>query len=470
MATLMKIKYANQADHRPSVMRAVLSYCLNPEKTKHEQAWMVCGVNCNVDYAYQEFLTNKTVWGKTDGLCFRHYVQSFHPNENITPHEMMKIGIEFATRAWPGYSVVIATHLDRDHMHNHFIIDTVHPDTGKKLHEDRNNIARLRKINDEICSAHGLSVLTPSDKGTTQSIGTREYRSGSKSESWKFRLRSAIKQAMQRSGSREEFVAVMKKLGYGVRWEDTRKNITYTCYREPKYKNGIYRKCRDIRLAHEKYTKESMEHEFEIRTEILARGNDRHAQRRTDRRHADGEDQRRGMGTPGVDFEQHASVHAEDDPNAKESAKRKRMGEKDLREGSDHAVEQSGNTDKGHNKEHRTRDGNTGWETERATYFSSHAMGKQAKASMVDAGRVRGSSLATGLALGGIGTLAALTQDDDEKNEDPFEEIAALLKLAELGVTIAKSHRKNDSITVEPMEEEFDDPTEDPFDDPMQIL
>ena len=151
MATLTKIKYTNQADHLPSRMKAVINYCLNPEKTKPEEnAHAVSGQNCTPKFSYREFMANKAVWNKEKGLCFRHYVQSFHPDEKITPDQANEIGLEFAKRAWPGYGVLVATHSDRDHIHNHFVIDTVHTETGKKLHENRQNIERLRKINDEV--------------------------------------------------------------------------------------------------------------------------------------------------------------------------------------------------------------------------------------------------------------------------------------------------------------------------------
>ena len=247
MATLTKIKYANQTDHLPSRMKAVINYCLNPEKTNtDENAHAVGGQNCTPKFAYQEFMTNNAVWNKEKGLCFRHYVQSFHPDEKIMPVQANEIGLEFAKRAWPGYGVLVATHSDRDHIHNHFVIDTVHTETGKKLHENRQNIEGLREINDEVCAKHQLSVLTPYENGQTKSISTREYRSGSKRESWKFRLRAAIKYSMERCATQEEFILRMKNMGYGVRWERGRKNITYTCFKEPKYKNGAYRKCNDI--------------------------------------------------------------------------------------------------------------------------------------------------------------------------------------------------------------------------------
>ena len=256
-------------------MGAVIDYCLQPHKTEiDEKVHAVSGQNCTPEFAYRQFMATKASWNKTDGVCFGHYVQSFHPSEQVTSEEANRIGMEFARRAWEGYEVVVATHMDREHIHNHFVINTVHPETGLKLHENRNNIENLRRISDEICSAHSLSVLTPYKRAKTKSISSREYRAGSKGDSWKFRLRAAINASMSASGSREEFVAQMYRLGYAVRWEDGRKNITYTCLKEAKYKNGAYRKCNDDKLSDEKYLKERMELEFEYRKEILSGRND----------------------------------------------------------------------------------------------------------------------------------------------------------------------------------------------------
>lgn len=271
----MKIQYKDGKNRLPSVMGAVIDYCLQPHKTEvEEKVHAVSGQNCTPEFSYRQFMATKASWNKTDGVCFGHYVQSFHPSEQVTPEEANRIGMEFAQRAWEGYEVVIATHIDREHIHNHLVINTVHSDTGLKLHENRSNIENLRRISDEICAAHGLSVLTPYKRSKTKSISSREYRAGSKGDSWKFRLRAAINASMSASGSREEFTAQMYRLGYAVRWEDGRKNITYTCLKEAKYKSGAYRKCNDDKLSDEKYLKERMELEFEYRKEILAGRND----------------------------------------------------------------------------------------------------------------------------------------------------------------------------------------------------
>ena len=252
-------------------MGKVIAYCLQPNKTKlREEVYSVTGQNCVPSIACEQFLSTKASWGKTDGLCFRHYVQSFSPDEKISPMQANEIAKEFAEKAWQGYEVLIATHIDRAHIHSHMIVNTVHPETGKKLHESPDNIKKLRDLSDGICRSHGLSVLPPYQKPKVQGVGNGEYRKAIQGDSWKFRLCGAIRLAMERSLSRDDFIRNMQAQGYGVLWEDGRKFITYTCFCEKQFRDGSYRKCRDNKLHDEKYLKENMEYEFTIRQQMLA--------------------------------------------------------------------------------------------------------------------------------------------------------------------------------------------------------
>ena len=269
MPILKLIRYKSGTDFRPSVMRNVIGYCLQPSKTKiREEIFSVTGQNCVPAIAYNQFMATKASWGKTDGLLFRHYVQSFSPDENITPLQANEIAGEFAAKAWTGYEVLIATHVDRAHIHSHMIVNTVHPDTGKKLHESPDNLKKLRAISDEICRSHGIATLPTYRKNKVQGIGNGEYRKEHQGESWKCRLCGAVTLGMARSLSREDFIEAMRLQGYGVRWEDGRKQITYTCYRDGKCKDGSYRKCRDNKLHDEKFLKENMEYEFIVRQNL----------------------------------------------------------------------------------------------------------------------------------------------------------------------------------------------------------
>ncbi|WP_236757259.1 relaxase/mobilization nuclease domain-containing protein [Acutalibacter muris] len=191
-------------------------------------------------------MTTKQAYRKTSGINFYHYVQSFSPDENITPQEVHAVAREFAERAWPGHEILVATHCDADHLHSHFVINSVGFQNGKKLRQNPNTLIELRAINDEICAAHGLSVLPPYEKSGTK-MSTREYRAALKGESWKFKLMADICAAMNRSGSKQDFIFEMERCGYQVRWTDERKYITFTCPNKMK--------CRDLKLHDNKYLK-----------------------------------------------------------------------------------------------------------------------------------------------------------------------------------------------------------------------
>lgn len=109
------------------------------------------GVNCVADIAYQCFMAAKNLYGKANGTFFYQYVQSFSPQERITPTEAHGIALELAKKFFPGCEVLVATHLDTEHLHSHFIINSVQPDTGRKLHFTPRTLERMRVLSDQIC-------------------------------------------------------------------------------------------------------------------------------------------------------------------------------------------------------------------------------------------------------------------------------------------------------------------------------
>ena len=259
MATVTFIKYAKQS---AGALGGVAAYIAQANKTMQENGrQLVSGQNCTPPFAVREFLTTRAMHRKESPVWFYHYVQSFAPSEPVTgelAHELAKM---FAARAWPESEVLIATHIDREHIHSHFIVNSVCFGNGKMLRQGPGTLARLRPISDELCAAHGLSVL-PRQEAKTQGLGAREYRSATKGESWKFRLMNTIDACMKYAADRDAFVSLMASEGYAVRWEGTRKYITYTT------SDGM--RCRDNKLHEEKYCKEAMEHEFRIRAEIVS--------------------------------------------------------------------------------------------------------------------------------------------------------------------------------------------------------
>ena len=253
--------------HTVAGIGIVLNYAMRGEKTqdRSEVVHHVSGINCNPIFAKDEFLATKDLYKKRDGVMFYHYIQSFAEDDNLTPEEAHQIGLEFAEKAWPGFEVVVATHTDTHCIHNHFVLNSVNAETGYKYRTNQTHLNELRNISDEFCLAHGLSIIEPSEDKKTSGLGNREYQSAKKGESWKFRLRSTIRSAMEKCGTKEAFINYMKKAGYEVRWNDQYKNIKYTCTKEKKFKNGKYPEVNDDKLSDEKYLKENMEYEFELR-------------------------------------------------------------------------------------------------------------------------------------------------------------------------------------------------------------
>ena len=255
MATVIFIKESRQ---NPSAMRAVINYCQQEYKTfdSRSKRQLVSGINCDGANSFREFMATKKIYGKADGIFFYQYAQSFSPTEKLAPEQAHEISTEFAEKAWPGQEVLVATHCDASHIHTHFVINSVSFESGKKLRQSPSTLRQLRALSDEICLAHGLSVLTPYENGGRR-ISNREYRARMRGNSWKQKLAEDIDKSMEYSGSRDEFVRAMSILGYRMTWTDERKYLTFHC------PNG--RSCRDKSLPDEKYLKKNIENELNFR-------------------------------------------------------------------------------------------------------------------------------------------------------------------------------------------------------------
>ena len=252
MATVMYIP-----EHRQNrfAMRAVINYCMQEYKTfdKQTKRNLIGGVNCDGANSFREFMATKKIYGKDNGFFFYHYAQSFSPKEKITPEQAHEIALEFAEKAWSGHEVLVTTHCDREHIHSHFVINSVGFESGMKLRQSPSTLKHLRKLSDEICVSHGLSVLQPY-QGGRNSMSSREYRARLRGNSWKEKLAKDIDTAMSYSGSKDEFIRNMSILGYHMTWTDERKYLTFHC---PNGKN-----CRDIKLHDDKYLKDNIEREL----------------------------------------------------------------------------------------------------------------------------------------------------------------------------------------------------------------
>jgi hypothetical protein len=251
------VTYIREKTQTKTAMGKVMNYCKRKDKTLMERDGrkfqLISGKDCCGDTAIQEFMSTKARYGKANGAFFYQYVQSFSPDENITPETAHEIGLKLA-EYFKGHEALVATHTDAKHLHTHLVINSVNFENGKKLQMARGSIHKLREFSDGICRDYNLSIVPPKEK-TSKSMKTREYRAALNRDSWKLALMATIDAAMKQSRTKAEFIEKMRKQGYGVNWQDSRKYITYETPDD--------KKCRDNKLHDEKYLKENMEAYYE---------------------------------------------------------------------------------------------------------------------------------------------------------------------------------------------------------------
>ena len=242
-------------------LHGAITYCCRPTKVAYQGRALISGVNCVPQAALLEFMNTKRQYRSVDGRMYYHMVQSFRPDDPVTPEVAHEIALKLAEHI-PGYEILVATHTDREHIHSHFVINSVSYETGLKYHSNEESLMELRRASDELCMQYGLSVVKPKKQKQKKerTMSDREYRAYAKGKSWKMDLEITVDECMAQARSREHFIRLMEYNGYEVKWTDTRKNITYTT------PDG--HKCCDDKMNGLKYLKEMMEYEFRIRQEI----------------------------------------------------------------------------------------------------------------------------------------------------------------------------------------------------------
>ena len=260
MAIVHFVNYKKGTQSR-AAMRGVMLYVMQEKKTAWEVGPLVSGINCQPQSVYDDFINTKLLYHKDGGVMFYHMVQSFPKGAAVDPrqaHEAARRLVEY----FDGCEVLVCTHVDREHIHSHCVINSVNFETGKKLHMAKEQLQELMRRNDMICQKMGLPVFEPTAQQARGMSGA-EYHTALKGQSWKLRLMNTIDECMKYAADKDAFVSLMASEGYAVRWESARKYITYTT------PDGL--KCRDNKLHEEKYCKEAMEREFRIRAELIKR-------------------------------------------------------------------------------------------------------------------------------------------------------------------------------------------------------
>ena len=147
-------------------MNNIFSYAMNAEKT--DGGTLVSAINCMPETAFNEFQYVKKKYGKEDGRQYYHIVQSFSPDDKIFPETAHEIGLKFA-EYFEGFQIVVATHTDKNHIHNHLIMNSVNCENGRKFHQTKDELIRVKEFSNQICREYGLSITEAKSKFSSTS-------------------------------------------------------------------------------------------------------------------------------------------------------------------------------------------------------------------------------------------------------------------------------------------------------------
>lgn len=195
-----------------------LAYITNPAKISEVSRLNCSGSNSNT---LDQFRLLRLAFNQNKGIIAHHFIQSFAPNDNVTPETVHRFGVEYAKLCFPNYQVVVSTHVDKEHLHNHIIVNSCNMITGRKYYDNKETMKNNRAISDKLCRKHGVSVIT--SKSEFKPIDQTTMQLALKHKSWKIQLLSDLDEAKESCKSKSEFISFLKNKNYEVRYE---KHIT----------------------------------------------------------------------------------------------------------------------------------------------------------------------------------------------------------------------------------------------------
>ena len=233
-----------------------IAYVLSPEnRNGDEKCFKATCLNCDnggAEDLAKQFFEIRRAFKKDKERLAHHYVQSFSPNEKVTPELAHQIGVELAQKVAPGFQVIVSTHVDKDHIHNHIIINSVSMETKLKWEGNGATLNAMRDESDRLCQQYGLTTIKK--QSGLRGIDQATQKLAEKGKSWKVELCHVLDEAIKLCNTKEQFIAFMKRKGFAItRYTD--RHITF-------WKAGEKKGIRADTLAKQfgdRYTKENLE-------------------------------------------------------------------------------------------------------------------------------------------------------------------------------------------------------------------
>ena len=200
----------------------VMKYATNGDKT--EKQFFVTGVNCDIATARDEMLIAKAQWNDESEIVCYHGFQSFKSGE-LTPEQAHEVGVKLAEKMWGDrFQVIVATHLNTDCLHNHFVVNSVSFADGKHYHDNKANLRLLRQRSDELCREYALSVIEhPNGRKKPYALYQAEKQGFPTRDNV---ARQAVDEAISKSFTLKDFDRLMAEMGYKCSFDPNRKYWT----------------------------------------------------------------------------------------------------------------------------------------------------------------------------------------------------------------------------------------------------
>ncbi len=195
-------------------LRNLLDYTQQDAKT--EKQFYVTGINCDIDTACEQMGRTKLQFQKTDGILAFHGYQAFAPGE-ATPETAHAIGVKLAKELWgERFEVVVSTHLDKQHLHNHFVLNSVSFTDGKRYYDNNATYALMRQASDRLCREYSLSVIENPKRGKGKHYAEWKAEQEGK-PTWRGLIREDVDKAIAASMTFTQFIAALRGQGYEVK-------------------------------------------------------------------------------------------------------------------------------------------------------------------------------------------------------------------------------------------------------------
>lgn len=263
-----------------TTIRGIISYVTKDGKTSDN---LMTGVRCSAENALDEMKSTKSFYDKRGGRQYKHFIQSFSPEDDITPETAHAIALKLVRTQtmFEGFECLVVTHIDRQHLHSHVIVNSVSLEDGHKFRYSKRELETLKDTSDQICQEYRLRTIDRSkpeiERKIENPVSYNQYTQAllkaadnGNVDSWVYDIAEKVVEAKTKASDKDAFIRILEETGIQVDWRDERKHLVFIINDE----YGLRKKVRGNTLEkyfHIAFDKENLEDEFREKNEYKQR-------------------------------------------------------------------------------------------------------------------------------------------------------------------------------------------------------